>query len=215
MIRRPPRSALFPYTTLFRSSEVWATAAIVPIKDDPAAVKAYDSLIPAPFFPLPGRREVGVLMFRLDTSVSPESTIDSDPGPGYAEGSVAIRVGFPAEDGYPYREGWWVIAQPLNDQSQYQAGRHIGLPKHMADAGVRVDASKTWRAHAKDWATGDKAKPGAAVVPGGNSLSIEWSAADRPEGPERREQLWTWGQYGEALFVQRPPYDQAGEHAPG
>src|SRR3712207_8611347 len=60
MIRRPPRSALFPYTTLFRSSEVWATAAIVPIKDDPQAVKAYDSLIPAPFFPLPGRRELGV-----------------------------------------------------------------------------------------------------------------------------------------------------------
>src|SRR2546422_8826943 len=26
MIRRPPRSTLFPYTTLFRSSAVWANA---------------------------------------------------------------------------------------------------------------------------------------------------------------------------------------------
>lgn len=196
-------------------AEVWATAAIIPIKDDPEAVQAYDSLIPAPFFPVPGRREVGVLMFRLNTSTSPDRTIDTDPGPGYAEGSVAIRVGFPAEEGYPYREGWWVIAQPLNDQSQYRPGRDIGLPKHMADAGLRIDASKTWRAHANDWAQGSKDAPGSAVVPGGNRLSIEWKAGERPEGPERREQLWTWGQYGEALFVQRPPYDEAGEHAPG
>ena len=202
-------------TTIGIPAEVWATSAIVPIKDDPQAAKAYDSLIPAPFFPLPGRRELGVLMFRLDTTPSSNRSIDDDPGAGYAEGSVAIRVGFPAKDGYPYREGWWVIAQPLNDQSQYGAGRAIGLPKHMADAGLRIDASKTWRAHAKDWAPGNKDTPGAAVVPGGNSLTIEWSAGERPEGPERREQLWTWGQYGEALFVQRPPYDEGGEHAPG
>src|SRR2546430_4687213 len=28
MIRRPPRSTLFPYTTLFRSSEIWIEATI-------------------------------------------------------------------------------------------------------------------------------------------------------------------------------------------
>ena len=196
-------------------AEVWAAAAIVPIRDDPQAIKAYDSLIPAPFHPIPGRREVGVLMFRLNTSMSPDRTIDTDPGAGYAEGSVAIRVGFPAEEGYPYRDGWWVVAQPLNDQSQYRAGRDIGLPKHMADAGLRIDEQKTWRAHANDWATGNKDTPGAAPVPGGNRLSIEWRAGETTAGPERREQLWTWGQYGEPLFVQRPPYDEAGEHDPG
>src|SRR3712207_7300192 len=30
MIRRPPRSTLFPYTTLFRSQLSWLVAAIVP-----------------------------------------------------------------------------------------------------------------------------------------------------------------------------------------
>src|SRR5260370_32325418 len=29
MIRRPPRSTLFPYTTLFRSSRVWRNAGLV------------------------------------------------------------------------------------------------------------------------------------------------------------------------------------------
>src|SRR2546425_4354638 len=30
MIRRPPRSTLFPYTTLFRSSDNWQEAAVLP-----------------------------------------------------------------------------------------------------------------------------------------------------------------------------------------
>src|SRR2546426_2425020 len=32
MIRRPPRSTLFPYTTLFRSLSVWVLAACAPVK---------------------------------------------------------------------------------------------------------------------------------------------------------------------------------------
>src|SRR5690554_7620595 len=37
MIRRPPRSTLFPYTTLFRSADGWATSAQLPGVRIPAA----------------------------------------------------------------------------------------------------------------------------------------------------------------------------------
>src|SRR3989475_7497799 len=61
MIRRPPRSTLFPYTTLFRSARVAAIAAwveqlvaessgkagrgVVPLVDDPAAERRPDTQI--------------------------------------------------------------------------------------------------------------------------------------------------------------------------
>src|SRR2546422_8910209 len=38
MIRRPPRSTLFPYTTLFRSDRIWIAAPSLP-GDRPAAVE--------------------------------------------------------------------------------------------------------------------------------------------------------------------------------
>src|SRR3712207_7343642 len=38
MIRRPPRSTLFPYTTLFRSHRVDATVPQVPVADGPHAL---------------------------------------------------------------------------------------------------------------------------------------------------------------------------------
>src|SRR3712207_8293970 len=38
MIRRPPRSTLFPYTTLFRSFEAEIRRAFVPLALDPIAV---------------------------------------------------------------------------------------------------------------------------------------------------------------------------------
>src|SRR3712207_1186526 len=153
-------------------------------------------------------------MFRLDTTPSPGRTIDTDPGPGYAEGSVAIRVGFPAKEGYPCREGWWTIAQPLNDRSQYGAGRDIGLPKYMAHAGLRVDSPRKWRAHATDWARAAGKPPGRERVPGGNKLHIEWRDDEPAAGRARRQQLWTWGQYGEPLFVQKPPFDEPGPRKP-
>src|SRR2546426_6119916 len=37
MIRRPPRSTLFPYTTLFRSHVQWRQCVTVPPGDEPAA----------------------------------------------------------------------------------------------------------------------------------------------------------------------------------
>src|SRR2546429_3532582 len=45
MIRRPPRSTLFPYTTLFRSTDLWysraITAASSTVKDPREAVPAW------------------------------------------------------------------------------------------------------------------------------------------------------------------------------
>src|SRR3712207_8136163 len=47
MIRRPPRSTLFPYTTLFRSGVAELTAA-----DVPAAVRAYEHVARGGLFPV-------------------------------------------------------------------------------------------------------------------------------------------------------------------
>src|SRR5260370_6012534 len=46
MIRRPPRSTLFPYTTLFRSWIVWTTALVL------ASWKVVKRLRGSPWFPL-------------------------------------------------------------------------------------------------------------------------------------------------------------------
>src|SRR3712207_5904749 len=181
--------------TISIPAEVWAVATTLRIKPTRQAKRAYDSLIPEPFFPIPGRRRVAVLMFRLNTQMSPGSDANTDPGPGYAEGSVAIRVGFPARDGYPYRVGWWDLAQPLNDPSQYDAGRDIGLPKYMARAGLRI-ADGRWRAHATRWGRTGGGQPGAATVRRGNILRISWSGKKpRRLGRRRARAIRTWGRY--------------------
>lgn len=193
--------------------DVWSVAAILPVRAGGEA--AYDALIPAPFYPIEGKREIAVLMFRLNVVPSPTSSIDTDPGDGYAEGSVAIRVGFPAHEGFPYREGWWDLAQPLNDQSQYDAGRGIGLPKYIAEAGLRRDGDGIWSGRALDWAkTADQAAPGIARVAGGNVLRISWSPIEPVTTPEHRAKLRAWGQYGEPLFVQTRPFDENAAHDP-
>lgn len=195
--------------------DVWAVAAILPIKQGDSAAAAYDALIPEPFTP-PAVREIALLMFRLDIPASPSSSIETDPGDGYAEGSVAIRVGFPAADGFPYDAGWWDLAQPLNDQSQYGAGRGVGLPKYMAEASVRRAANGDWAARALDWgkAEGQSGGPGSVTVAGGNVLEIDWTPADPGVSDERAHQLWRWGQYGDPLFVQTAPYDEVSAHDP-
>src|SRR5256885_6831281 len=58
MIRRPPRSTLFPYTTLFRSRQVrFETNERLPLRDFP--IPAYD-LIPLGCYP------IGSLQFSRD-----------------------------------------------------------------------------------------------------------------------------------------------------
>src|SRR3712207_7375106 len=42
MIRRPPRSTLFPYTTLFRSDEVLAAPLVLPVERQPGE----DGIVP-------------------------------------------------------------------------------------------------------------------------------------------------------------------------
>src|SRR3712207_7330417 len=53
MIRRPPRSTLFPYTTLFRSSESWSvgTDGVVPVH---VALRPIDEILSPALFPDPG-----------------------------------------------------------------------------------------------------------------------------------------------------------------
>src|SRR3712207_8626105 len=42
MIRRPPRSTLFPYTTLFRSKEVWFAGTVSPMQEELVVYVARD-----------------------------------------------------------------------------------------------------------------------------------------------------------------------------
>src|SRR3712207_8403102 len=58
MIRRPPRSTLFPYTTLFRSREQGLLAAVHPV--DPAARRALFAAA-RPLRGLPRRRPADLL----------------------------------------------------------------------------------------------------------------------------------------------------------
>src|SRR5258708_15831512 len=53
MIRRPPRSTLFPYTTLFRSMTGWRNRVGV----HPAGPQALRQRLPAPVLRLSGRSE--------------------------------------------------------------------------------------------------------------------------------------------------------------
>src|SRR2546422_3359827 len=53
MIRRPPRSTLFPYTTLFRSARAWSPRSLGPYsvtpsiaRDSPSAVHDWGRLVP-------------------------------------------------------------------------------------------------------------------------------------------------------------------------
>src|SRR3712207_8489415 len=58
MVRRPPRSTLFPYTTLFRSVTGLSTAAVVTGSPQRRVGAAY-SVIFAPFRKVPHRRQYG------------------------------------------------------------------------------------------------------------------------------------------------------------
>src|SRR5689334_24350613 len=74
MIRRPPRSTLFPYTTLFRSSELKAlhAAGLTSRALDWEALDAYFQLgyIPAPASPFQDVRKLDRKSTRLNSSHS-------------------------------------------------------------------------------------------------------------------------------------------------
>src|SRR5690606_41938106 len=57
MLRRPPRSALFPYTTLFRSGLVLAgSAPVACLNTNPRAPQTHDALAPSQLLPARLRR---------------------------------------------------------------------------------------------------------------------------------------------------------------
>src|SRR3712207_6923215 len=74
MIRRPPRSTLFPYTTLFRSRDLW----------------------PAPRPEGPGRQERSTVGITL-TSGPGTSAVSTHPGCGSERPPQMLALGFPAD----------------------------------------------------------------------------------------------------------------------
>src|SRR3712207_7903633 len=56
MIRRPPRSTLFPYTTLFRSHDIWRPAGVERNTRQPSS---RDEIVPALGPPSRGQRHAG------------------------------------------------------------------------------------------------------------------------------------------------------------
>src|SRR2546422_3047587 len=57
MIRRPPRSTLFPYTTLFRSCDAAEAARIVEGQHAPVVEADHDVIVPLVRAPRRGQRE--------------------------------------------------------------------------------------------------------------------------------------------------------------
>ena len=108
--------------------EGWVVAAMRPPSRH--ALRVYRSLIPS-FYAMPRRPMVAFTGSRLN--VGNPTLSDADPGPGYMESAVEIRVRRGSE------EGWFPLATPVNDSSQYQAGRWVGIPKWMADLSMTHD----------------------------------------------------------------------------
>src|SRR3712207_7664954 len=80
MIRRPPRSTLFPYTTLFRSEEEAFLAAHVAGRGPGAGAVTYDDLTDAPAVLLAGfepEEESPIVFLRLRRSEEHTSELQS------------------------------------------------------------------------------------------------------------------------------------------
>jgi Acetoacetate decarboxylase (ADC) len=118
--------------------EGWVVAAMrAPAR---RSLSLYRSLIPD-FYAMPRRPMVAFTGSRLNVGSPTVGT--ADPGQGYMESTVEIRVRRGDE------EGWFPLATPVNDSSQYQAGRWVGIPKWMADLSMTPDhAAGTWTAAA-------------------------------------------------------------------
>src|SRR5260370_19663066 len=69
MIRRPPRSTLFPYTTLFRSGAPSGNGAATPADAELVSVAAAQPL-PAPVVTGPGPRPAGLATARSEEHTS-------------------------------------------------------------------------------------------------------------------------------------------------
>src|SRR5690349_23863147 len=66
MIRRPPRSTLFPYTTLFRSNQDWDCIGVVPINDSNVIT------------PLVAAAQKGMKIIDIDAQIDPAAAERSE-----------------------------------------------------------------------------------------------------------------------------------------
>lgn len=200
-------------------SEGWLLGTVVDV--DPAdarAIALYDELVTkhATGFRVPERRQIALLQFRLNVPGTPGSLDPENPGPGYGEASIALRVTREGGDGNPYTAGWFPLAQPVNDQGQYGAGRDVGIPKYMADIALAHDEAgwhgTTTRFGGRDQAGG----PGIAPVDGGSSMRLDWApAAPGAEEPAGADAIRSWTRMEDPLFTVERPYDEdAVEHRP-
>ncbi len=204
---RPGQTTPDCYTLPVPGAQAWVVAAIAEPKEGAEAL--YDSLVPRPYL-LPEKRQVALLSSRLNLGTGdPRNGPETAPDKGYQEGSIALRVGFPARDGFPYSEGWFVLAQPISDFGQYEAGRDVGIPKYMADMSVVKDGD-TWTQSALNMGSNASQTngPGSTTVTENDmDLSITWT----PEAVEADEQevkdVERWTIFGDPLFGHKRPYD--------
>jgi hypothetical protein len=221
----PPANALCPRLvppdpncyTIPIPSEGWLIGTIVDVnKRDKRATALYDQLLAqyAPGFGAPKKRQIALLQFRLNVPGTPSAPDRTNPGPGYGEASIALRASFDGKDGYPWEDGWFPLAQPVNDSTQYGAGRADGIPKYMADISMTHDDGG-WHGSVLNWGGPDApGGPGSATVPGGNSMRLDWAPSAAP-APANAEQILSWTQLGEPLFTEVAPYDvRDADHAP-
>lgn len=202
---RPGQTTPDCYTIPVPGAQAWVVAAIAEPK--PGAEALYDSLIRRPYT-APETRQVAVLSSRLNIPADLEAGPDTQPEPGYQEGSIAIRVGFPAKDGFPYSEGWFVLAQPISDFGQYEAGRDVGIPKYMADMTV-TQTDDGWQQTATDMGTSAEqtAGPGSTTVEDGIDLTIDWSQVPVVAEEQAVTDVERWTVFGDPLLGHKRPYD--------
>src|SRR5260370_29215224 len=83
MIRRPPRSTLFPYTTLFRSHSAAAPYRLLDVKETDADVVAVNTVGW-------GGPPIGAIVFRDPQVIKSFSSVSTDP---HATGPARLEVG--------------------------------------------------------------------------------------------------------------------------
>ncbi len=220
----PPAEALCPRVmppdddcySIPLPSEGWLLGSVVDVDPrDKRAVRLYDALLAehAKGFGRPVKRQIAVLQFRLNVPGTPGSLEPRNPGPGYGEASIALRVSFDGRDSFPYRDGWFPLAQPVNDPSQYGAGRDVGIPKYMADIALTHDDGG-WHGVTEHFGGRDQAGgPGIATVAGGSSMRLDWAPSSRR--PANAEQILSWTRMEKPLFTVERPYDERNvDHRP-
>src|SRR5574341_324756 len=110
MIRRPPRSTLFPYTTLFRSKESWGL-----LSSDCRANRPHLACVQKPMFLSRGDRDLGVA---FQTHQGRQAFISSgSKEPRSALESRRVSLG-----------AHWVDSRESSLLRRLERGREIGRP---------------------------------------------------------------------------------------